>query len=255
MVRICREGRNLARSVANTGSALSIFDTIGTAIVSIGLLLTLLGLYGVRAYTILGMIGSFAFGFNFIIYDAANKTFHAILLLFVVHPYDVGDQIIPRKEVGFGEEEIITVTSINIQNTLFRRWNGAMISIPNHILALTPLTNLSRSHEQWEKVQFVIPLEPAADRASLDSQTGSLGRLRKQVEEFLSAYPHDYYRAFDLRAKVAADAALPDTDCTRLALVLKIRCKETVDSQKRWARHARVLIFTSKLAADFGRTP
>jgi small-conductance mechanosensitive channel len=251
LVRIFREQRNLAQNVANTGSALSILNTIGKVVSTAGLFLLLLAIMGVKVQNILGFSASFIFAMNFIIMDSANKTFSSLLFLFVVHPYDIGDRVLIGKEAGHSDEEILTVLHINIQNTVFKRWNGLLVTMPNHVLAVGPLTNLSRGGEQWERVEFSI-LAPDHSRLSVDEETEKLADLRRQIEAFLISNNKDYYQSFELRAVVAADYGAADKNFDALKFILKIRCKDTVDSQRKWTRHARILAFVKQVVPSAG---
>jgi small-conductance mechanosensitive channel len=251
VVKVFREQRNLGQSIANTGSALSVLDTISMIVVGAGLFLLLLALLGVKVQNILGVSASFILGMNFIIYDAANKTFHALLFLFVMHPYDIGDRVVIGKDIGYGDEDVMTVAHINIQNTVFRRWNSLLVSIPNHILAGGPVSNLSRGTEQWERIEFSLEA-PDSQRLTVDEETNRLADMRHRIETFVLQYPQDYYQSFELRAVIAADSAKSEKNLDAIKFVLKIRCKETLDSQKKWIRHARILAFVKTVVKQVG---
>lgn len=250
VIRIFREQRNLAQSVANTGSALSVLDTISMWVVSAGLFLLALALLGVRVQSILAVTASVVLGLNFVIFDGANKTFGAILFVFLMHPYDVGDRIVIGRDLN-SEEDVLTVMEINIQNTVFKKWNGLIISTPNHVLAGGPITNLSRASEQWERVEFEL-YAPDQMKLTVDEETEKLADLRRRIDAFVRQYHQDYYQAFELRAVIAADNAKSDKNLDKLRFVLKIRCRETIDSQKKWIRHARILAFVKQAVQHSG---
>lgn len=250
IVRIFREQRNLTQSVANTGSALSILDTMSLWIVGAGLFLLALALIGVKVQSILAVMASVILGLNFIVFDGANKTFGALLFLFLMHPYDVGDRVVIGRDLS-NEEEILTVIEINIQNTIFKKWNGLIVHTPNHVLAGSPITNLSRATEQWERVEFEL-YAPDQHRLTIDEETEKLAELRRRIDAFVRSYSQDYYQAFELRALIAADNAKADKNLDKLRFVLKIRCRETIDSQKRWIRHARILAFVKQAVQGAG---
>lgn len=250
VIRIFREQRNLAQSVANTGSALSVLDTISMWVVSAGLFLLALALLGVRVQSILAVTASVVLGLNFVIFDGANKTFGAILFVFVMHPYDVGDRIVIGRDVN-SEEDVLTVMEINIQNTVFKKWNGLIISTPNHVLAGGPITSLSRASEQWERVEFEL-YAPDQMKLTVDEETENLADLRRRIDAFVRQYHQDYYQAFELRAVIAADTAKADKNLDKLRFALKIRCRETIDSEKKWIRHARILAFVKQAVQHSG---
>lgn len=250
IVKIFREQRNLAQSFANTGTVLSILDNLSASFISLGLFLLLLGLLGVRLQSMLGIIISLVLGLNFIVFDAANKTFHSLVFLFVVHPFDVGDQIIFSHDDASKQDNVLTVLHIHIQHTVFRRWNGLLVSIPNHVLAANPITNLSRVTEQWEKFEISLALPENGD--TVDLQAERMVIFRKQLESFLASYPNDYYKSFELKAIISAEGARAETDLNYWKFSLKIRCKETLDNQKKWIRHSRVLVFIQQSARSSG---
>lgn len=250
IVKTFREQRNLAKSFANTGSALSILDSVSASFISLGLFLLLLSLLGIQLQNILGIILSIVLGLNFIVFDAANKTFHALVFLFVVHPFDIGDQIVFGHEDASKHDNLLTVLHIHIQYTVFRRWNGLEVIIPNHVLAGNAISNLSRATEQWEKFEIALPLPENED--SVDTQAEKLAIFRKHIETFLASYPNDYYKAFELKVIISADGARAETDLNCWRFSLKLRCKETLDSQKKWTRHSRVLAFIQRSAQMSG---
>jgi len=280
VVRVFREQRNLSQSVANTGSALQILDTITSWFLTIGLLALLLALLGVKVASLLAVSVSVVLGLNFMLFDGANKTLNSLIFLFFMHPYDVGDRVSLNQDAPARDEHVLTVLHINIQNTLFRHWNGLEVSIANHILASTAIVNLSRNSEQWERIDFEVRLsdektdsppsspssniekEPAAAVVSsnisqylgpVEEDTRRLFELRRGIEEFLRTYPTDYYsQAFELKTALAADSAKGDSNLDLMRFTLKVRCRETVDPQKRWVRHARLISFIKQAVRLLG---
>lgn len=242
VVRIVHEHRNLMLSLANAGSVLSILDKFSYGVAATILFLLLLALAGVNIGALMGVVASFALSLNFIISDAANKTFHSLVMLFVVHPYDVGDRLVMTADVGFSSENILTVIAINIQNTVFRHWNGDQVTIPNHILALTPLTNLSRNTEQWERLELAVRLDDGLEAGAAE-QIGQVESLKGRIDDFLGENPRDFYSSFELRAINPADTGQKENQLQIIYFVLNIRCKETQNTRKQWGRRLKLMAF------------
>lgn len=236
VVSIYADLRDLTKSIRVSGTALKKLDGILKGIVVTLVFLAVLAMFSVNVTNLLTFSLSLVIGLNFLFGDLAKHFLHSMILLFVHHPFDIGDTIV----VGLFEEgvylkDILTVKHIELMTTVFTRWNGQETYVPNHMLANAPfMANLSRSVEQWEKIDFAVPTTTPESR---------LTEMRHRIGEFLRSYEKDYYRVFDLHAVVAADMGNAEKDLDELKFTLRVRCKPSSDSQKRWSRHARLLKF------------
>ncbi len=236
IVSIYADLRDLTKSIRVAGSALQKLDAILKGTVVGFICLAVLALFSVNVTNLLTFSLSLVIGLNFLFGDLAKHFLHSMVFLFVHHPFDIGDTIV----VGLFEEgvylkDILTVKHIELMTTVFTRWNGQETYVPNHMLANAPfMTNLSRSVEQWEKIDFSVPTTTPETK---------LSEMRQRISTFLRASETDYYRVFDLHAVVAADMGHSEKNLDELSFTLRVRCKPTSDSQKRWSRHARLLKF------------
>lgn len=236
IVSIYTELRDLTQSIKTAGAALQKLDIILKSVFVVGICLVFLTLFSVNVTNLLTLTLSVVIGLSFVIGDLAKHFLSSMILLFVTHPFDIGDTIV----VGLFEEgcylkDILTVKQMNLMNTVFTRWNGQETYVPNHMLANAPfMTNLSRTVEQWEMIEFKVPSITPED---------ALVDLRKKIGEFLQMHDNYYYKVFDLHAIVAADMAESEKNIEELEFNLRVKCKPTSDAQKRWARHARLLKF------------
>ena len=236
IVAIYADLRDLTKSIRVAGMALKKLDVILKGTVVGFIFLAVLALFSVNVTNLLTFSLSLVIGLNFVFGDLAKHFLHSMIFLFVHHPFDIGDTIV----VGLFEEgvylkDILTVKHIELMTTVFTRWNGQETYVPNHMLANAPfMTNLSRSVEQWEKIDFAVPTTTPEDK---------LTEMRQRIGAFLRASESDYYRVFDLHAVVAADMGNAEKNLDELSFTLRVRCKPTSDSQKRWSRHARLMKF------------
>ena len=236
IVSIYADLRDLTKSIRTAGSALEKLDAILKLVFGFGLLFFILTLFSFNVTNILTLTLSVVIGLNFIIGDLARHFLSSLMLLFVNHPFDIGDTIV----VGLFEEgcylkDILTVKQMNLLNTVFTRWNGQETYVPNHMLANAPfMTNLSRTVEQWEMIEFKVP--------SVIPES-ALTDLRSRIGTFLQLNDRLFYKVFDMHAIVAADVAESEKNIDQLEFNLRVKCKPTSDSQKRWVRHAKLLKF------------
>lgn len=236
IVAIYADLRDLTQSIKTAGSALDKLDVVLKLIFVAGMSVILLTLFEFNVTNLLTLTLSAVIGLNFMIGDLARHFLSSLVLLFVNHPFDIGDTIV----VGLFEEgcylkDILTVKHINLMNTVFTRWNGQETYVPNHMLANAPfMTNLSRTVEQWEMIEFKVP--------SITPES-ALTDLRKRIGAFLQMNDKYYYKVFDLHAIVAADMAESKKNIDELEFNLRVKCKPTSDAQKRWSRHAKLLKF------------
>lgn len=236
IVAIYADLRDLTKSIRTAGQALQKLDVILKLVFVCGLSLLVLTLFSINVTNMLTLTLSVVIGLNFMIGDLARHFLSSLILLFVNHPFDIGDTIV----VGLFEEgcylkDILTVKQMNLMNTVFTRWNGQETYVPNHMLANAPfMTNLSRTVEQWEMIEFKVP--------SITPES-ALSDLRKNIGAFLQKHDKFYYKVFDMHAIVAADMAESEKNIDELEFNLRVKCKPTSDAQKRWVRHAKLLKF------------
>lgn len=114
---------------------------------------------------------------GFIFQNTLKTVFEAIIFLFIMHPYDVGDrceidqmQVTNQTNYAFIYTNIsICITSkclltllqmvveeMNILTTAFERHDGQKIIYPNSILATKPIGNYNRSPDMGDQIQFSI---------------------------------------------------------------------------------------------------
>lgn len=92
-------------------------------------------------------IVSTIFGAQFINRIISENMTKSLVLLFIIHPFDIGDRVLIMLN---GTEENLIVAELNVFSTQFYRWDGTSIFIPNHILADLPISNIRRSGPMME---------------------------------------------------------------------------------------------------------
>uniref|UniRef100_A0A7N2KT17 Mechanosensitive ion channel protein n=1 Tax=Quercus lobata TaxID=97700 RepID=A0A7N2KT17_QUELO len=90
---------------------------------------------------------------------AENKGFSktAIIFLFVMHPFDVGDRC---------EVDGMVVDEMNILTTVFLRFDNQKIIYPNSILATKPISNYNRSPDMGDAIDFCINISTPMEKVT-----------------------------------------------------------------------------------------
>ena len=90
-------------------------------------------------------LSSVIVAFSFIFGTSIQNMFNAVVLLFGVHPFDVGDALYLLTSANATKPDYVVVEEISLNTTIVVRWDGARIWFPNANLIKIPLLNLTRS--------------------------------------------------------------------------------------------------------------
>ncbi|VAI10644.1 unnamed protein product [Triticum turgidum subsp. durum] len=159
VVNAFRERKALALTLNDTKTAVNKLNQMANVVVGLivfALWLLILGVATTHFFVFLSsqlLVAVFVFG------NTLKTIFEAIIFLFVMHPFDVGD----RCEI---EEVQVIVEEMNIMTTIFLRYDNLKIYYPNSVLATKPIFNFYRSPDMGEGVDFSVhvatPLEKLA---------------------------------------------------------------------------------------------
>ncbi|XP_044371675.1 mechanosensitive ion channel protein 6 [Triticum aestivum] len=159
VVNAFRERKALALTLNDTKTAVNKLNQMANVVVGLivfALWLLILGVATTHFFVFLSsqlLVAVFVFG------NTLKTIFEAIIFLFVMHPFDVGD----RCEI---EEVQVVVEEVNIMTTIFLRYDNLKIYYPNSVLATKPIFNFYRSPDMGEGVDFSVhvatPLEKLA---------------------------------------------------------------------------------------------
>ncbi|GMN75536.1 hypothetical protein TIFTF001_056784 [Ficus carica] len=89
------------------------------------------------------VVAAFIFG------NTCKTIFEAIVFVFVMHPFDVGDLCVV-------DGVPLLVEEMNILNTVFLKLNNEKVYYPNLVLSTKPISNYYRSSDMGDAVEFSI---------------------------------------------------------------------------------------------------
>ncbi|KAK6115183.1 hypothetical protein DH2020_007452 [Rehmannia glutinosa] len=92
--------------------------------------------------------------------NTCKTTFEAIIFLFVMHPFDVGDRV----EVDGVQ---MVVEEMNILTTVFLKFDNHKIYYPNSVLSTKPIHNYYRSPEMGDAIDFCIHISTPFEKIAL----------------------------------------------------------------------------------------
>lgn len=101
-------------------------------------------------------------GFSFVFGGLMKDLFESIVLILVIHPYDVGDRIRMR-DLGTGLHRIYTVQKVNILTTEVRDLFNQCVYLKNsHLFQEASLVNMGRSLNAVVELDFKMPSSQVA---------------------------------------------------------------------------------------------
>ncbi|XP_062219859.1 mechanosensitive ion channel protein 6-like [Phragmites australis] len=160
VVNAFRERKALALTLNDTKTAVNKLNQMANVIVGIivfALCLLILGIATTHLFVFLSsqlLVAVFVFG------NTLKTVFEAIVFLFVMHPFDVGD----RCEI---EGVQVVVEEMNIMTTVFLRYDNLKIYYPNSVLATKPIMNYYRSPDMGEGIDFSIHVATPVEKLAL----------------------------------------------------------------------------------------
>ncbi|KAF3950964.1 hypothetical protein ACB098_01G070700 [Castanea mollissima] len=159
MVKAFRERRALALSLTDTKTAVDELHNLLNIIVAIITLIIWLIILKVPITHFLVFLSSQLVLVVFMFGNTCRTVFEAIIFLFVIHPFDVGD----RCEV---DGVMMVVDEMNILTTVFLRYDNQKIIYPNSILATKPIGNYQRSPDMGDAIDFCINISTPTEKVT-----------------------------------------------------------------------------------------
>ncbi|KAM3743561.1 hypothetical protein ACB098_07G155100 [Castanea mollissima] len=156
VVNAFRDRRALALTLNDTKTAVNKLHLVLKILVSIGIFVVWLLILGIATTKFLLYISSQLVLVAFIFGNTCKTVFEAIVFLFVIHPYDVGD----RCEI---EGVQMVVEEMNILTTVFLRYDNTKLIYPNSVLATKPINNFYRSPDMGDAIEFCVHIATPAD--------------------------------------------------------------------------------------------
>ncbi|KAI6682018.1 hypothetical protein NL676_035899 [Syzygium grande] len=177
LVKIYQECKSLAHSLNDTKTAIEELNRLASGVVLIVIIIVWLLVMGLLTTQVLLFISSQLYLVVFIFGNTAKTVFDAIIFVFVMHPFNVGDCCVI-------DGVQMVVEEMNILTTVFLRYDNEKIYYPNSVLATKPVSNFYRSPEMSDSVEFTIDFSTSIE---------SIGDMKAKIKEYLESKPQ-YWR-------------------------------------------------------------
>eukprot|EP00917_Polyrhabdina_sp_WS-2016_P011981 GHVP01026340.1.p1 GENE.GHVP01026340.1~~GHVP01026340.1.p1 ORF type:complete len:543 (+),score=58.65 GHVP01026340.1:350-1978(+) len=205
--RIFQERLSLSKSMFNIRSALGKISSILDCLIILISILLLTSLFDNINWIgdLLGVLMSVS---GFMFSTTAKNMFDSIIFLLFIHPYDVGDRVIIN--IGSCEDENnLIVDKLSLLSTIFIRWDGVRIYVPNHVLTQKHIVNLRRSMN----LIYMYKLE-----VSRKTTHEEIGKLRNDIGSFIAEK-----REFSGLFRVNIDSI---EKCNHFVLKIYVQCTD-----------------------------
>ncbi|XP_007021979.2 PREDICTED: mechanosensitive ion channel protein 6 isoform X1 [Theobroma cacao] len=228
VVNAFRERRALALTLNDTKTAVNRLHRMVNVLVGIIMVVIWLLILGIASSKVLVFISSQLLLVAFIFGNTCKTVFEAIIFLFVMHPFDVGD----RCEIDGVQ---MVVEEMNILTTVFLRYDNQKIIIPNSVLATKAINNYYRSPDMGDAVEFCIHVKTPAEK---------IGLMKQRILSYIEHKSDHWYPAPMIIFK-----ELEELNRVRIAIWLTHRMNHQ-DMGERWARRALLVEEMVKIFND-----
>ncbi|KAK9129353.1 hypothetical protein Sjap_009840 [Stephania japonica] len=160
VVNVFRERKALALTLDDTKTAVNQLHRMVNVVVAIVIVVISLLILEIATTQLLVVVSSQLLLVVFMFGNTCKTVFEAIIFLFVMHPFDVGD----RCEVDAVQ---VVVEEMNILTTVFLRFDNMKIYYPNSVLATKPISNHYRSPDTGDAIDFCIHVSTPVEKLAL----------------------------------------------------------------------------------------
>ncbi|KAJ0744832.1 putative mechanosensitive ion channel MscS, LSM domain superfamily [Helianthus annuus] len=185
VVKVYKERKALAHALSDTRTAVKQLDKLVTTVLIVVVFVVWLLLTEIASTKVLVLLSSQLVVAAFIFGNTCKTIFEAIVFVFIMHPFDVGDRCVVD-----GVQMI--VEEMNILTTVFLRYDNEKIYYPNVVLSTKPISNFYRSPDMGDGVEFSI------DFATSFAQ---IAQLKEKIRKYLEKNPQLWHPNHSLVVK------------------------------------------------------
>lgn len=177
VVRVYNGRKALAHSLNDTKTAVKQLHKLVTGILVVLTIIIWLLMMEIATTKVLVFLSSQLVAAAFMFGSTCKTIFEAIIFVFVMHPFDVGDRCVVDGIPMLVEE-------MNILNTVFLKLDNEKIYYPNSVLATKPISNYFRSPDMGDSVEFAIDFATPVEK---------IGFLKDKIKKHLEKTPHHWH--------------------------------------------------------------
>ncbi|KAI5066457.1 hypothetical protein GOP47_0019081 [Adiantum capillus-veneris] len=182
---VVRERRALSLSLNDTKTAVKKLHRLVDVVVGVAIAIISMLVLGIATTHLLLLVSSQLVLVVFIFGNTCKTVFEAIVFLFVMHPFDVGDRCVV-------DGNQVVVEEMNILSTVFMRNDGEKLWYPNSLLATKFIFNYHCTPDMGDSFQFCIDSSTPADK---------INTLKERIAKYIAMKASYWSRDFNLLVK------------------------------------------------------
>ncbi|KAG2445860.1 hypothetical protein HXX76_000464 [Chlamydomonas incerta] len=168
VVRIYKERKKLALTLQDTRTVVAKLELICGVVLHVLFAFVYLIIFQVNVRELWLTFSSVTLAFVFVFGNSIRSIYEAVLFLFVVHPFDVGDYVL------LANGDMVKVEEIALLFCTFLKGDGRRLYYPNTKLMGEAITNVSRSDTYWDSAQMLVDI--ATPGSALEAAEARLKR-------------------------------------------------------------------------------
>nr|XP_043624648.1 mechanosensitive ion channel protein 10-like [Erigeron canadensis] len=177
VVKVYNGRKALGHALTDTKTAVKQLDKLVTAVLIVIVIVVWLLLTEIASTKVLVLLSSQLVVAAFIFGNTCKTIFEAIVFVFIMHPFDVGDRCCI-------DGVQLIVEEMNILTTVFLRFDNEKIYYPNSVLSTKPISNFYRSPDMGDNVEFSIDFNTPFEK---------IGQLKDKIMKYLERNPQLWY--------------------------------------------------------------
>lgn len=175
VLKVYKSRKALGHALNDTKTAVKQLNKLVTGVLIVIMIVVWLLLTGVATTKVLIFFSSQLVLAAFVFGNTCRTIFEALIFVFIMHPFDVGDRCVID-----GTQMI--VEEMNILSTVFLRFDNEKIYYPNNVLATKPVSNFYRSPDMGDSFEFCIDFKTPLEK---------IGHLKEEIKKYLERnYQH-----------------------------------------------------------------
>ncbi|KAG4194959.1 hypothetical protein ERO13_A06G082800v2 [Gossypium hirsutum] len=170
-IKVYKDRKTLAHALSDTKTAVKQLNKLVTVVLVVVTVIIWLLLMEIATTKVLLLLSSQLVVAAFMFGNTCKTIFEAIIFVFVMHPFDVGDRCVV-------DGVQLLVEEMNILTTVFLKLDNEKVYYPNSVLSTKPISNYYRSPDMGDGIEFSIDFMTPAK---------TIGKLKEEIRKHLEA--------------------------------------------------------------------
>ncbi|KAH9805112.1 Mechanosensitive ion channel protein 10 [Citrus sinensis] len=177
VLKVYKDRKALGHALDDTKTAVKQLNKLVTGILIVVTILVWLLLSEIATTKVIVVLSTQLVAATFMIGHTCKTIFEAVIFVFVMHPFDVGDLCVV-------DGIPLLVEEMNILTTIFLKLDNEKISYPNSVLATKSISNYNRSPDMGDTVEFSIAFVTPVERIAM---------LKEKIKQYLENTPQHWH--------------------------------------------------------------